>query len=230
MHFFIFIAVFLFAVPALAQGTITVIGSDGSKKSVKIDNPLPPASSAERAAPNVVVKTTPANPTEVRREGESVIFSAPRAATAEDIPEAEDSPVSAQPEILKPSAEEVLAAPPQVKVVQPPKPKPVPPIQPQVTEASAPPKAAPLPAESEKSPYELWNNSRNVERVVPPEGGISKDQALQIAIDHAPPARDFKILQSTYEHKPVYLVAFKTDSGEQMDILVDMATGAVIKP
>lgn len=62
---------------------------------------------------------------------------------------------------------------------------------------------------------------------VPPGQEVTRELALAIALPHAPPARSVNVVQRTYEGKLVYLVQFKTDSGDR-DVLVDARNGDVV--
>lgn len=59
-------------------------------------------------------------------------------------------------------------------------------------------------------------------------GPLTRDQAVQVALDYAPPARRMQILPRIYEGRKVYVVAFFTDNGRE-DILVDMISGEIVE-
>jgi len=57
---------------------------------------------------------------------------------------------------------------------------------------------------------------------------ISKNTAIGIAIDYAPPASDFLVQGKMHKDKPVYAVTFKTEKGPY-EVLVDAYSGKVIR-
>lgn len=56
---------------------------------------------------------------------------------------------------------------------------------------------------------------------------IPENLAVAVAIEHAPPARDFAVLRRMYNNIPVYAVMFKTENGPYA-ILVDARSGKVV--
>lgn len=56
-----------------------------------------------------------------------------------------------------------------------------------------------------------------------PDAGISKERALSIALEKAPPAREFEV----NERGDVYAVLFKTEDGAQ-EVIVDRYTGEIL--
>lgn len=66
-------------------------------------------------------------------------------------------------------------------------------------------------------------------RNIPDGVTITKDLALRIALEYAPPARSFTVFEGRdYNGTIVYQVSFKTDEGMH-DILVDAQNGKVLK-
>lgn len=64
---------------------------------------------------------------------------------------------------------------------------------------------------------------------VSPEAVISKNRAVSIAIDHAPPSSDFQVFRKMMDGRRVYEIVFKTDGGD-VPVIVDAASGDVIRP
>lgn len=60
-----------------------------------------------------------------------------------------------------------------------------------------------------------------------PDEAIPESMAKAIAIRHAPPASDFKVLRRMHEGVPVYAVVFKTEDGSHV-VIIDARTGDVI--
>ena len=61
-----------------------------------------------------------------------------------------------------------------------------------------------------------------------PQGGvIPQNRAVAIAIDRAPPARDFDVFRRMHGDRRVYAVVFRTDSGPY-EVLVDAQSGDVV--
>jgi hypothetical protein len=64
-------------------------------------------------------------------------------------------------------------------------------------------------------------------RQIPPGTEITKEMALSIALDFAPPARSVTVLPRTHNGTPVFVVSFRTDDGIE-DFLIDRQTGEPI--
>lgn len=63
---------------------------------------------------------------------------------------------------------------------------------------------------------------------IAPGAYITKAQALEIALDYAPPAKSYDVLPRTYKDgRFIYVVQFATEDGPR-DILIDAKDGAVI--
>lgn len=84
---------------------------------------------------------------------------------------------------------------------------------------------APVPVPGRKPFYEPEITEAAYD--LPSDSAIPQSAAVSIAIAHAPPASDFKVLRRMHEGVPVYAVAFKTEEGTHM-VLVDARNGAVI--
>ncbi|MCC7305275.1 MAG: PepSY domain-containing protein [Alphaproteobacteria bacterium] len=104
-------------------------------------------------------------------------------------------------------------------------------------EKPAPQKPAPAKAKpkkkkekkAEKKPKTVYKPPQPApERIVPPGTVITPELATSIALDHAPPVRDVKVVRRTYQGREVFVVTFKTEDGISADTLIDAATGAVI--
>ena len=66
-----------------------------------------------------------------------------------------------------------------------------------------------------------------VRQTIPQGARITKDRALYIALEAAPPASGMQVVESIYKDKPVFLVGFKTDQG-MYEVLVDVASGQIL--
>ena len=56
---------------------------------------------------------------------------------------------------------------------------------------------------------------------------ISQNTAIGIALDKAPPSKDFKVFAQEYKGKPAYSVMFRTEDGPY-EVLVDAVTGRIL--
>ncbi len=74
--------------------------------------------------------------------------------------------------------------------------------------------------------------SRRSERKADPDdvtaGTISENEAIGIAIAHAPPSRDFEVFYQMNSGRRIYAVIFNTEAGPYR-VIVDAETGAILK-
>jgi hypothetical protein len=75
-------------------------------------------------------------------------------------------------------------------------------------------------------PRQYWPSSTPT---VAPGAEITKELALQIAMQDAPPARSVNVVPRTYQGQQVFVVQFRTEDGLQ-EVLVDRTHGNIIKP
>ena len=198
------IGLFLLSAPALAQ--ITVINEDGSQTTFspgqETATKLPPAPEPE------VQKAPEPEPT-------------PQAEETQPEPEFEPEP--------KPKAKEPE---PQPKQKPAPKPK---------TAEKQPVEAEPVhildtveweapPVPPRKPLYEVAEPVPE-KPIIPPHPReikvISQNTAIGIALDKAPPSKDFKVFAQEYKGKPAYSVMFRTEDGPY-EVLVDAVTGRIL--
>lgn len=59
-------------------------------------------------------------------------------------------------------------------------------------------------------------------------GPVTRDEALRVALDVAPPSRSTEVYPADFNGLKVFQVVFKTEDGDQY-ILVDRQTGAIVK-
>jgi len=69
---------------------------------------------------------------------------------------------------------------------------------------------------------------RRVAGDLPPEMAIPKNLAIATAVQHAPPARDFKVQRRVHGGIPVYAVIFRTEDGPYT-VLVDARSGKIVE-
>lgn len=93
-----------------------------------------------------------------------------------------------------------------------------------VVEQAKPRKAA-LPVPGRKPPIP---NRLTLKEPKPGQQYITRDAALRIALDVAPPARRFNVVPVTYKDKPAYQVTFVTDDGTK-EIMIDAQTGDIMR-
>ena len=195
-------ALFVFAaMPALAQdpnSTITIIHEDGSKDVIDLRNKANPNSPARIPEP---VKPAPS---EVAPQPDAA--NIPQVAV-EPEPILEEDSIVPEPRVVHAPVEDDKAkAQPKV---EPPKAKPAPPEKAAVT----PP---PMPVQ------------RKVQGTLEPDQNISRQAALAIALDYAPPSMDMNMFLVDYQGREVYAAIFKTEDGFH-EVLVDPRTGTVLE-
>ena len=61
------------------------------------------------------------------------------------------------------------------------------------------------------------------------KAALTRDDALRIAIDVAPPSRGTRVMEGVFQDRPVYEVIFRTEDGEQ-SVFVDRETGDIVNP
>lgn len=100
-------------------------------------------------------------------------------------------------------------------------------------------KSAPAPAKKKPKKHENYSSkAESIGRIkrepepapaIAPGTEITKDMAVSIALEHAPPAGSISVLPRTHKDRQVYVVTFKTEDGD-LDILVDKQTGEIVPP
>lgn len=234
-QFLLFSAAFVFIAPAVAQdNVIRIIDEDGSVQEVEVVAPRQPSPPVKAEEPKPVpqqVKRAPEPPPPTPQE--------PPAPPEIDVPE------------LEPQMPQELKA-----IVEPVAPAPEPVAEPQQEEEegsveevrTAPEEVAPEeelvdwnqdtrqlpegymilpPRKPAEIPYRHARPDYNAPVVA--SGPVSKEQAVAIALEKAPPASSVVALPREYDGRPVYLVKFRTADGP-LNIMVDMATGDIITP
>lgn len=93
------------------------------------------------------------------------------------------------------------------------------------------PKAKPKPKKRAKpGPKPTIGHRKTKARLVIPEGtSITRELAIAIALEHAPPARTMLAYPRIYKDTPVFEVVFKTEEGDHV-ILVERETGKILNP
>ena len=212
----VFAAVVLAALPARAQdGAIKIINDDGSVTEFKIPKnesamrvvPPPPELEPEPAMESEMEEFAPASPPPAPRE--------------------KDKPLERRDflgRVLKYEGKKAASAPaaaaPVTEVVK---------EMPKETVAAAKGGSAMLPVPARKPERAAAaSDPAGVSSVSAPGAVISQNEAVGIAISHAPPARDFKVFRAMHDNSPVYAIVFKTDKGD-FEVLVDAYTGNVVK-
>lgn len=103
-------------------------------------------------------------------------------------------------------------------------------------ESTAPPKAKIVKVKKKAKPRVFVPTPRHkplatlaLPPASPPQapGEITREQAITIALEVAPPARSMDVERRSYEDRIVYVVAFRTDDGVQ-DVLVDAKSGDIV--
>ena len=197
------LGLFLLSAPALAQ--ITVINEDGSQTTFS-----PGQETATKPAP------TPEP--EVQKEPEP----APEPTIEEIVPETENEP---EP-VPEPKSEPLQEPAPKPKAAE------SPPVETQAEpvhildtvewEAPPVPPRKPVFKVAEPAP---------AKPIIPPHPRdikvISQNTAIGIALDKAPPSKDFKVFAQEYKGKPAYSVMFRTEDGPY-EVLVDAVTGRIL--
>jgi len=194
------------AAPARAEGNkIIVIGEDGSVSELDLGAPAKP-SPAPATPPPVQLRTKPAPP-----------------------------PVAAKPATAKPVAAKPAAPAPE-KLAKPAK-KPAPP---------APAKKAGAPAKKKSQKKQAAPANVDQQKVdqhspaadsapapVPARGprlgpAMTPDDAIRIALDHAPPARSVNAYPVNYNGIHAYQVVFATEDGDR-SVFVDRESGKIVE-
>ena len=156
----------------------------------------------------------------IQPDGSVVVFKIPQAPAqpAQELPSPEPEPVAPVP--ASPPLEQEA-----VQVRTPPKPVPLPVDKPEKTVTK---KAVP-----QSKPQEIVKRSAEpsqaVPPVLPPGAEITREVAISIALQNAPPVRSVDAYPRSYNDKSVFVVVLKTESGNY-DVLVDAQTGAIITP
>jgi hypothetical protein len=117
--------------------------------------------------------------------------------------------------------------------------QPTPGKKPPVKEAAAPPKIPPappaLPSKRGGKPSvterqeALYSSPEYAPPSAPAQGTLSKEQAIAIAMQTAPPVKAVTAVQRNYNGALVYAVTFRPEEGEPYDVLIDAFSGARIK-
>lgn len=204
------IGLFLLSAPALAQ--ITVINEDGSQTTFspgqETATKLPPAPEPE------VQKAPEPEPTPQAEETQPEPEFEP-----EPIPDPEPKPKAKEPE---PQPKQKPAPKPKTAEKQPVEAEPVHILDTVEWEAPPVPPRKPLYEVAEPVPEKP---------IIPPHPReikvISQNTAIGIALDKAPPSKDFKVFAQEYKGKPAYSVMFRTEDGPY-EVLVDAVTGRIL--
>lgn len=61
-----------------------------------------------------------------------------------------------------------------------------------------------------------------------PTGPITRQQAIDVALERAPPANSFFAISDVVDQRPVFVVRFRTDNGP-IEIIVDQGTGEIVE-
>lgn len=229
----------LLSAPALAQ--ITVINEDGSKTTF---NPGETATTKPAPAPKAEPEQKPED-TPKQAEQKSEPKPEPKAKTEVD-PEPQpikeqQAPAPAQKQKAEPKPapapkaepkKEPLPAAPKSQPVEKPQPAEKTQAEPQhildTIEWGAPPVPPRKPVYEQAAPTSSKSASKPI---IPPSPRdirvISQNTAIGIALDHAPPAKDFKVFANEHKGKPAYSVMFRTDDGPY-EVLVDAVTGRIL--
>lgn len=202
------VLVFL-AVPAGAQSdSIRVIDEDGSVQEVKIPKRPAAKATAEPAPARKIAPESAARP-EPEQKPQAAASSVATGPVEFDLPR----PKSPLVEKLKPAEPETRKTPVS---------RPVPSAPVDANMPLPPRKGQPL---GRDYPWEYWPEPGAPE--IPPGRQVSRDLALAIALENAPPARSVHVLPRTHEGKPVFVVRFKTENGPH-DVIIDRRSGEII--
>jgi uncharacterized membrane protein YkoI len=191
------------------EGVIRVIQPDGTVQEAQIPArkaPVEPQSApaavpAPVSAPAPVIEAAP---------------TPPQAVSPADL--AVSAPKKVEAPAEKPAEKSVEKSAKKAKPVKAAKPKKAP--KPASVEAS---KSIPAPDALGK----VMTPPRPVPQIVP-GAYITKAQALDIALDYAPPAKSYDVLPRTYhDGRFIYVVQFATENGPR-DILIDAKDGTII--
>ncbi|MCB1533037.1 MAG: PepSY domain-containing protein [Alphaproteobacteria bacterium] len=231
--------VFLVAPARAQENVIRVIGDDGSVQEIELpikENkavqrlPEEPKPQPRQAAPAPQPQTPP-EPTlppipalpELRPQmpQELKAIVTPKPAPVMEKQEEAAPPVAEPPAASAPQQETVewqqderagiamitpSRKPPVPAVFTQPKPAPLSPV--------ASPQASPAPAK--------------ISTPVKPSGPLTKEQAVAIAMEKAPPARRVMAVPAVHNGRSVYAVTFSTESGP-VNIMVDSNTGDIVQ-
>lgn len=164
----------------------------------------------------------------IQPDGSVVVFKIPQAPA-----QPAQDPAPLEPEPQQPAPEPVALPPssplplPQEAVQAPTPPKPVP------LPAGRPEKAVTKKAVPQSKPQKIVKRSAEPSAaappVLPPGAEITREVAIAIALQNAPPVRSVDAFPRLYNDKPVFVVVLKTEAGDY-DVLVDVQTGAIITP
>lgn len=202
----LFLALFLFIpLSAQAQNKIIVIGEDGKKQEITLDQP----------------QINPVEPEPAKESAPQI--SEPAPLSASDLMRIED-PASPKP---APATQTQQSVPkPQKAVVKPPAIKrspvkqtsmiPIPPRKPSAEDVAR--------WVEESKPVFNFVDPKNI----PPDVAITRDLAVRVALEVAPPSRGYEVFRTDYKDRPAYQVRFKTEAGPH-DVVVDAESGEVLK-
>lgn len=214
------------ATPAYAAdaNSITVIKEDGTKIVVPLDSPEP-AASGTKPAPVVrpVAKPAPAKEDIIQPKPYVDEIVAPQKQPASENPPEKD-------EASKAATEETVKKEP-VKKAAP------------AAESKENPKKSEKKAKAEKSKSKKAqaksDPKKETEKTVTaapgptdikraPNGApVSEEEAIAIALPHAPPSKGYDLTYNIYQGARVYVITFKTEEGPY-DVIVNAGTGAVM--
>lgn len=216
MRFWVFF-LFLLMVPmtAWAQNKIIIINRDGTTEEFTLPDSevVPDAEEIKKQREEQQKKEPPAKPKPLP--------------TAEELME-ESEPKKPEPKIEKkkkfvpPKAKPKAKPKPKTTKKQKPKPEkrrvyvPIPDRKPTAVERAR--------YIEDSKPVFNFVDPKNI-----PSGTvITRDLAVRVALEVAPPSRGFDVYQTNYEGRPAFQVRFKTDNGPH-DVVVDAETGKVLK-
>lgn len=212
---------FIFAVAALparaADNMIIIKNKDGSVTEYEI-----PEESRNR--PVEVQRPEPQPQTRIQMKSEqkpqeSVKQEAERPAEPEQPPAAEPEKAEAAPPEEAAPVEQGQLPPAEPAKAEAKKE----PVKEAKKEKVAKGPSIPVPGRKPLLPQQVLETARSL----PPDTAIPKSLAISIAIQHAPPARDFKVLREMHDGIPVYAVVFKTEDGPHT-VMVDARNGEVV--
>ena len=202
LRFLVILLLFL-PLSAQAQNKIIVIGEDGKKQEVILDQP-PVAAPIPKEGIEIKPKVIKSKPDTTTKKSE------PKPLTLED-----RAPVQ-QAAPKKP--------PSKPKMTQKAKPAPVkraarvpyPPRKPTAEEVAK--------WVEDSKPVFDFVDPKNI----PADVTITRDLAVRVALEVAPPSRGYDVFRMDYKGRPAYQIRFKTEGGPH-DVLVDAQNGEVLK-
>ena len=163
---------------------------------------------------------------------QELVIEAPAPVVAEPVVEEVQPVVEPEAEavpVVEPDS--VLQVEPEAEPVEAESVAPEPKAEPVQKEEEEKVEVVPVPPRKPALPPEAGMGHRNPQAVdaMQERAGISREQAIALALEHAPPARTIRAWPRVYNDRPVYEVIFKTEQGDHV-IYIDQADGHVINP